>query len=470
MDQPPDLTVASRAAAAFTLQATTRDARRLAFGLAARRKALADLALALRRHESAIVAALDQDFGKPAPEVLLTEILPVMHEIRHARRHLRRWMRPQRVRPTLALLGTSARIEMQPRGTCLIIAPWNYPLNLSLGPLVSCLAAGNTAVIKPSELTPATSALIARIVAETFDPALVTVCEGGREMAEALIDQPFDHIFFTGGTAVGRAVMARAAQHPTSVTLELGGRSPCVVGPGADIEAAARWVAFGKFANAGQTCIAPDHVLVHESRRTALLAALKAQIRAAYGDGATSPHLARIVNDAHAARLAALGSEAEAQGASLTGPAPEGRAFAPRIVENAPPESRLMQEEIFGPLLPVESYTDENALLHTLNQGPVPLSLYIFERDRDFTRRVLAATRSGGAGVNLTMLQFSHPGLPFGGMGASGFGAAHGEHGFRTFSHARPVLENRFSPLPRLFAPWNRTKKALIRLATRHLG
>jgi len=460
----------ARAAAAFARQAAGADARRLDFGLKARRAALSDLAAALRRHEDAIIAALGADFAKPAPEVLLTEILPVMHEIRHARRHLRRWMRPRRVRPTLALPGTGARIEMQPKGTCLIIAPWNYPLNLCLGPLVSCLAAGNAAVLKPSELTPATSALIARIVAETFDPSLVTVCEGGRGMAEALLDRPFDHVFFTGSLAAGRAVMARAAQHPSPVTLELGGKSPCIVGPGADIEAAARWITFGKFTNAGQTCIAPDHLVVHESRREALLAALRAAIVAAYGTDAASPNLARIVTEAHAARLADWLAEAQAGGARITGPAAAGRAVPPVIVEDAPPESRLMQEEIFGPLLPVESWSDEGALVARLNGGPVPLSLYVFDRDRTFARRVIAATRSGSVGVNLTMAQFSHPGLPFGGLGASGFGAAHGEHGFRTFSHARAVLGNRFSPLPLLFAPWRAGARRLIRLATRHLG
>ncbi|MBW7922924.1 MAG: aldehyde dehydrogenase family protein [Rubellimicrobium sp.] len=465
---PPD--AKARAAAAFALQAAGRDARRLTFGLAARRKALGDLARALRDRERDIITALDADFGKPAPEVLLTEILPVAHEIRHARRNLARWMRARRARPTLALLGTRARIEMQPKGTCLIIAPWNYPLNLCLGPLVSCLAAGNAAVLKPSELTPTTSALVARIVAEVFDPALVTVCEGGREMAEALLDQPFDHVFFTGGTTVGRAVMARAAQHPTPVTLELGGKSPCIVGPGADVAAAARWITFGKFANAGQTCIAPDHVLVHDSQRAALVAALRASVVAAYGTGAASPNLARIVTDTHAVRLADWLAEAQAGGARTTGPPPAGRAVPPLIVEDAPPESHLMQEEIFGPLLPVESWSDEGALVARLNGGPVPLSLYVFDRDRIFARRVIAATSSGSAGVNLTVAQFSHPGLPFGGMGASGFGVAHGEHGFRTFSHERAVLENRFSPLPLLFAPWRRTTRRLIEWAARWGG
>lgn len=457
----------SAARAAYELQAAGNDARRLEFGLAARRDALATLGRALRRHESAIIAALNTDFGKPAAEVRLTEILPVAHEIRYARRHLARWMRPRRVRPTLALLGTGARIVPQPRGTCLIISPWNYPLNLALGPLVSCLAAGNAAVLKPSEQCPATASLIAQIVAECFDPALVTTCLGGREIAEALIDQPFDHVFFTGSVTTGRKVMARAAQHPTPVTLELGGKSPCIIGPGADIGRAVRWITFGKFVNAGQTCIAPDHVLVHHSQRDALMTALRQAV--ARLDGGRPP-LARIVNEAHAARLAALADEARARGARLTGAPPRGRAFPPILVEDAPPDTRLMQEEIFGPLLPVESWDDEVALLARINAAPAPLALYVFDRDRATTRRLLAASRSGSAGVNLTMAQFSHPGLPFGGLGASGLGAAHGEHGFRTFSHMRAVLGNRFSPLAHLFPPRGRTRATLIRLATRYLG
>lgn len=471
MSAPPPEAPRARAAAAFAAQAALRDSRRLTFGLKERREALAQFARALRRHERAIIDALDQDFGKPAPEVMLTEILPVMHEIRHARRHLARWMRPRAMRSTLGMFGTRARIELQAKGTCLIIAPWNYPLNLCFGPLVSCLAAGNSAVLKPSELTPATSALIVRIVAETFDATLVTVCEGGREMAEALVDQPFDHVFFTGGIEAGRAVMARAAQHPSPVTLELGGKSPTVVGAGADVDRAARWIAFGKFANAGQTCIAPDHVLVHESRRKELVAALQKEIRRSHGHGAASPNLARIVNDRHAARLAAVLNEAREGGARITpDTTPEGRAFPPLLVEGAGAETALMQEEIFGPLLPVESWEDEAEVIARINAGPVPLALYVFDKDTTTARRILAATRSGGAGVNLTMAQFSHPGLPFGGSGASGIGVAHGEHGFRTFSHERAVLENRFSPLPRLFPPWNVAKRAVIKFAARYLG
>ncbi|MCC7320524.1 MAG: aldehyde dehydrogenase family protein [Rubellimicrobium sp.] len=468
---PPPADPAVAVAAAFEAQRLTRDARRTGFDLTARRAALRALSQALRREERAIIAALAADFGKPEAETLLTEILPVQHEIRHALRHLRRWMRPRRVRPTLATIGTSARIVPQPRGVCLIIAPWNYPLNLCLGPLVSCLAAGNSAVIKPSELTPATSALIAGLVARTFAPDLVTVVEGGADTVRALMAHPFDHVFFTGSAAVGREVMAMAARHPTSVTLELGGKSPVIVGPDADIARTAAWIAFGKFANAGQTCIAPDHLFVHESVHDALIAALKRRIGAISGPDGAGPHLARIVSDRHADRLAAMRAGAEAQGATIiAGGVQAGRSVGPALLSGMPEGSTLAREEIFGPLLPVIPYSDIGDVIARINDGPAPLALYVFGRDRARTARILAATTSGGAAVNLTVAHFTHSRLPFGGVGASGTGAAHGVHGFRTFSHERAVIENRFSPLPLVFAPYHRLRRTLIRLAARHLG
>ena len=242
-----------RIEATVTRQKAAVAERRLRFGLEERKGALAHLRQTIERRERDIVEALRRDFGKPEPEVILTEILPVLQEIRHTMRHLKRWMRERRVAPTLATLGTSARIRPEPRGLCLIIAPWNYPFNLALGPLVSALAAGNSAVVKPSEMTPATSQVIADIIEETFPPDLVAVVQGGREVSQQLLDQPFDHIFFTGSPEVGKIVMAAAARHLSSVTLELGGKSPTIVGPGADLDKAARWIAFGKFVNAGPT-------------------------------------------------------------------------------------------------------------------------------------------------------------------------------------------------------------------------
>ncbi|MDO5643390.1 MAG: aldehyde dehydrogenase family protein [Paracoccus sp. (in: a-proteobacteria)] len=458
-------------AAVFAAQKAGAEARRKGFGLAGRRAALARLAAALRGHEAQIIAAMAEDFGKPEAEVILTEILPVLSEIRYASRHLRRWMRPRRVGPVLATFGTLARIQPQPRGTCLIIAPWNYPFSLSLGPLASCLAAGNSAVLKPSELAPASAALIARLVADCFPPDLVTVVEGGKAEAQALLDQPFDHIFFTGSPEVGRAVMAAASKHLASVTLELGGKSPAIIGPGADIGRAAAWLVFGKFTNAGQTCIAPDHVFVHESLREPLLDALRARLAAAYGAGAQSPHLARIVSDGHAARLAGLVQDAVAKGARISiGGGSHGRAMAPSVIEAVTPEMEITRAEIFGPVLPVIPYADLAGVIARINAGPKPLALYIFDRDRARVDEILAATSSGGAGVNLSLLHFSHPGLPFGGIGRSGMGAGHGYHGFLAFSHQRAVLRNRFSALPLLFAPYTAGRLRLARLARRFLG
>ncbi len=317
--------------AAFAVQRAKVEARRLGFGYAERRAALERLLAAVRQNEASIVAALKADFDKPEAETILSEILPVTQEIRHTLKHLRRWMRPQRYPASLATFGTSARVIPQPRGVCLIISPWNYPFNLCLGPLVACLAAGNSAILKPSEMTPATSALIARLIAETFPSDLVTVIEGGKDVSQALLALPFDHIFFTGSPAVGKIVMEAAAKNLSSITLELGGKSPTIVGPDADIEQAAKWIAFGKFVNAGQTCIAPDHVFVHASVKDRFLAALRARIAKAYGSGPESPHLAKIVNGHHARRLAGLLDDARAKGAKvLSGGAVQRARSSPR--------------------------------------------------------------------------------------------------------------------------------------------
>jgi aldehyde dehydrogenase (NAD+) len=457
--------------AAFAAQRAKAAERRLNFGYAERRAALKNLSRAIRKNEAAIFAALKSDFGKPEAEVILSEILPVTQEIRHSLRNLRRWMRPVRVMPSLVTLGTSARIVPQPRGVCLIVAPWNYPFNLSLQPLVSCLAAGNSAILKPSEMTPATSALIVRIISETFPPDLVTVIEGGKDVSQALLALPFDHIFFTGSPAVGKVVMEAASKNLTSVTLELGGKSPTIIGPDADIDLAAKWIAFGKFINAGQTCIAPDHLFVHASVKDRFLAALRMRIMAAYGSGAGSPHLAKIVNDHHARRLAGLLDDAKAKGARiLSGGSAQGRSIEPTLIEAITPEMEIDREEIFGPVLPVITYDDIGSVLARINARPKPLSLYVFDRDKARVDHILAATSSGGVGVNLTVAQYSHAGLPFGGVNNSGIGSSHGYHGFRAFSHERAVLHNRFSALPLIFPPYVGLAKRLLDFGKRVLG
>lgn len=455
----------------FARMKAGNDARRLTFGPGERRAALDRLADAVRDNESALIAALKADLGRPEAETILTDYLPVLQEIAHARRHLHRWMRPRRVWPTLATFGASGRVERQPRGTCLIIAPWNFPFQLAVGPLVSALAAGNAAILKPSEMTPATSALIARLIADAFPPDLVAVVEGDRTAAEELLALPFDHIFFTGSPAVGRIVMAAAARTLASVTLELGGKSPVIVGPGADLKQAADWITFGKFVNAGQTCIAPDHLFVHASVREAFLAALRARILRAYGAGEANPHLANIVTPAHAQRLSGLIADAVAKGARpLLRGEPQGQTMPPQLIENTTPDMRLMQEEIFGPLLPVVTYTELDSVLERINAGDKPLALYIFDRDAARVDGIIRATTSGGVGVNLTLAQFTHPNLPFGGINTSGIGAAHGEHGFLAFSHERAVLRNRFLLLPLIFPPYSPRVMRLIGVIKRVLG
>ncbi|MDM7458572.1 MAG: aldehyde dehydrogenase family protein, partial [Paracoccus sp. (in: a-proteobacteria)] len=408
---------------------------------------------------------------KPRAEVILTELLPVMQELRHTRRHVGRWMRQKRVLPSLATIGTSARIRREARGTCLIIAPWNYPFSLAVGPLVSALAAGNSAIVKPSEMTPASSSVIARVIAEAFPPDLVTVIEGGVKTSETLLALPFDHIFFTGSPRVGQIVMAAASKTLASVTLELGGKSPTIVGPGADLARAADWIAFGKFANAGQTCIAPDHVFVQSSVKDRFLQALRDRITRAYGSGLDSPHLAQIVTDKHARRLQDLLSDALQKGAQLThGGQAEGRRMAPTIIEALTPEMDIQDEEIFGPILPVMVYDDIVEVIDRINDRPKPLALYIFDRDRTLAEQVIGATSSGSVGINLTMAQFSHPALPFGGVNWSGIGAAHGEYGFLAFSHERAILANKGTLLPLVFPPYTPKVMQLVGWIKRLMG
>lgn len=456
---------------AFDGQIAKVTERRRTYDLAERKNALSKLSNVIKKNEAAIIAALAQDFDKPETETILTEILPVLQEIKHARRHLRRWMRPARVGPTLAAFGTSARVRPEARGVCLIIAPWNYPFSLALGPLVSCLAAGNSAIIKPSEMTPATSALIARLMTNAFPPDLVTVIEGPVDTSTALLALPFNHIFFTGSPAVGKIVMAAAAKTLASVTLELGGKSPTIVGPDANLKHAADWIVFGKFSNAGQTCIAPDHLFVHASIKDELTRLLREKMVKSYGNDASSANLAQVVNTHHADRLGGLLSDATAKGAHVThGGEHDGVQFAPTLIEAITPEMNIDQEEIFGPILPIMAYEDLSDVIAQINARPKPLSLYIFDKDRSRIDRIINETSSGSVGINLTLIQFIHNGLPFGGVNNSGLGNAHGAYGFRAFSHERAVMRNYFSALPLVFAPYTTGVKRIIGLVKKILG
>lgn len=418
------------------------------------------LRTALLAHREALYEAFAADFHKSRFEVDGTEIVPTLDELRHTTAHLRRWMRPQRVAPTALTLGNRAALHYQPRGRCLIIAPWNYPLYLLLSPLVSALAAGNTAVLKPSELAPRVAQVIASIVAQSFAPHEVAVFEGGLSTAQALLDLPFDHIFFTGSPAVGKLVMAAAARNLSSVTLELGGKSPAIVDESADVQRAAETLLWGKFLNAGQTCVAPDYVYVHAAVKDAFVAACQRLLSQRYGNNPATqrgnPDYTHIINQRHAQRLSQMLAEATAAGARVLAGGEVDLAahyVAPTLLDNVALDSVVMQEEIFGPLLPILSYTALDEVIAYINANPKPLALYLWSHNQRNIDAVLAQTSSGGACVNHCVLQVAHANLPFGGVNHSGMGSAHGVFGFKAFSHERAVLTGGWLPTVRMFFP-----------------
>ncbi|MFL6247140.1 MAG: aldehyde dehydrogenase family protein [Thermoanaerobaculia bacterium] len=423
--------------------------------------------LMLERRDE-IRAAMWEDYRKPAAEVDLSEIYPVVSEARHAARHLRSWMKPKRVSTRLALFGSKSTIVYEPKGVVLIIAPWNFPFNLTLGPLVSAIAAGNCAMVKPSEMTPASTACMRRLVSELFDENEVAIVEGDASVAEELLRKKFDHIFFTGSPAVGKIVMKAAAEHLTSVTLELGGKSPVIVDATANVGEAAKKVAWGKFFNSGQICIAPDYALVHESVRDEFLAKLRAST-AALGDASRGV----IVNDRHAARVKRLIDQAVEQGAEVAlGGATQGRSIDATILTRVSPDSAVMQEEIFGPVLPVLTYKSLDEAFAMIDAKEHPLVLYIFSRDRKVAREIVRRTRAGGTAINHTMIHFYELDLPFGGVGHSGVGRSHGFAGFEAFSNPRGVLDQRlpFSAIELLFPPYKgKFKEFLIDFTVRWL-
>jgi len=426
---------------------------------------------AMMAQREAFYAAFAQDYRKSPAEVEASEFLPVMEEVRHALGRLKRWMKPRSVWPTTTMLGTRASVQAQPRGRVLIVAPWNYPLSLCFGPLVSALAAGNTVIIKPSEMTPAVSALMGRIVASVFPANEVALFEGSQPTAHVLLDLPFDHIFFTGSPAVGKQVMAAAAKHLASVTLELGGKSPTIVDASANIRLAAETLMWGKFLNNGQTCVAPDHVYVHASVKAAFVDACRSVLQQRYGAGAAAQQanadLARVVNRRHTQRLAGLLADARQRGARVLagGEVDEKSCYiAPTLLDQVPAGAAILSEEIFGPLLPLIEYTELDAVIAAINAAPKPLALYVWSTDRRTVRQVLAKTSSGGACVNHCVAHFAHGNLPFGGVNHSGVGSAHGVYGFKAFSHERAVL--RASPLMLIklfFPPYTKQRTYLMR-------
>ena len=457
--------------ALFAAQAARARALRRS-SVAERRAALDRLLDALMAQREALLEAFEKDLRKPAVEVDLTELLPVVDEIRHARRHLARWMRLRRAAPTLATFGTRARIVCQPRGRCLIIGPWNYPISTLLGPLASAVAAGNTAILKPSEFTPNVNAVIGRVVAQAFDPAEVAMVEGAVETATQLLALPFDHVFFTGSPAVGSVVMAAAAKQLASVTLELGGKSPVVVDASANLRHAAEHVMWGKFVNAGQTCVAPDHLYVHRSVMAPFVQLCREVLAERFGADAAamaaSPDLGRMIHARHAQRVGALVDEAVAQGAQvLVGGAHDApaRYVAPTLLAEVPDAARIAHEEIFGPVLPIAPFDTLDEVIARINAASKPLALYLWSRDGAAIETLRSQTSSGSFCVNLCLQQFAHGNLPFGGVNHSGIGHAHGEFGFKAFSHERAVLAGGpWSVLKLLFPPYTERKTRLSRL------
>jgi acyl-CoA reductase-like NAD-dependent aldehyde dehydrogenase len=453
------------------------DAQRAAFArapypdAATRERHLAALERLLRDNATAIADAVSRDFGhRSAHETQLLELFPSLEAVRHARRHLRKWMRPKRRATSLWFLPGRAQVIAQPLGVVGIIVPWNYPVYLAIGPLVAALAAGNRALVKMSELVPATGALLAELVRAAFDPDEVAIVTGDADVGRAFAALPFDHLLFTGSTGVGRAVMRAAAENLTPVTLELGGKSPAIVGPDYPIEAAAERILVGKLMNAGQTCIAPDYTLVPAARLREFVDAARRVVAACYPDPLRSPDYSSIIDARHFARLTGYVDEARGQGAEVlmlgpTGVAPDAgtRRIPPTLLVGAPDSCRVMREEIFGPILPVIAYASFDDALAYVNARPRPLALYCFDRDASRIRRVLTETVAGGVTINDTILHIAQDDLPFGGVGPSGMGQYHGYDGFLAFSKQKGVFRQaRVNAMTLFKPPYGKTFERLV--------
>ena len=443
---------------------------------AERRARLSKLLAAILERQDAILEAARLDLGKHPTETNLTEVLPLVGELKHARSHLRRWMKPHRISPTLATLGTKSRIVYQPRGRCLVISPWNYPLSLALGPIVSAVAAGNTVILKPSEFTPNTNGVVKEILGAVFAQDEVAVVEGAVETATELLALPFDHIFFTGSPAVGKRVMAAAAANLASVTLELGGKSPVVVDASADLNDAAEHIIWGKMVNAGQTCVAPDYVYVHRAVADRFVELCCGVIARRFGgsDAAirNSPDYPRMIHQRHAERVTWLIDDAVRYGGKVACGGisdVEARYVAPTLLRDVPANTHIRQEEIFGPVLPVLTYESLDAVIEDINAAPKPLALYTWTRDARTVKALQTRTSSGSLCVNLCLQQFAQHNLPFGGVNNSGIGNAHGFFGFRAFSHERAVMSaGPVSALKLLFPPYDARKRRLSDILVKH--
>lgn len=427
-------------------------------------KQLKKLKKVIKENEENIVKALKIDFAKSEFETYGTEIGFILEEITYMTRRLKRWARPKKVKTPLTLFPSSSYIYQDPYGIALIIAPWNYPVQLVMAPLLGAVAAGNCTVIKPSEFVPATSAVIAKIIKETFDEKFVAVIEGDVEANKLLLDEKFDIIFFTGSIPVGKIVMEAASKHLTPVVLELGGKSPCIIDKNVDIDKSAKRIAWGKFLNAGQTCVAPDYLMVHEDIKEKFIKSFKEQIKNFYGENPqNSPDYPRIISERHFNRLASFLDDGKIVEGGVTDR--DELYIAPTVIEEINWENDVMQDEIFGPILPVLTYSDFDEVIETVNTHSKPLALYIFSTDSKIQDRILNETSFGGGCVNDVIKHLGTPNLPFGGVGDSGMGSYHGKSSFDTFSHSKSILKNNFTmDIPVIYPPYKGKLRILKKL------
>lgn len=431
---------------------------------------LKKLKQAIQASQTELQQAVYDDFRKSPEETDLTEVFMVFKTIDNACDNLRKWMRPKKVGTPKALMGTSSRVVKEPKGVALIIAPWNYPFQLTIDPLISAIAAGNAAILKPSEMTPNTAAYMKKLVAEVFKEEEVALFEGDADVAQHLLKKRFDHIFFTGSPMLGKIIMRAASEHLTPVTLELGGKSPTIVDETANIEDAADKITYGKFINCGQTCIAPDYILVHESVKDDLVKSIKNKIHQFYGDDVkASPDLTRIVNERHFKRVNSLLEDATQKGAEIAegGQTDSSQNYvAPTLLENVSESMEVMHEEIFGPLLPVVTFKNLQEATDLINTKEKPLAMYIFSKSKANQQFLIQNTTAGGTTINDTLLHITNPNLPFGGVNNSGFGKTHGYYGFEAFSNERAVLKQRvgFTGIKLIYPPYNDKVRKYIKM------
>ncbi|TYB78431.1 aldehyde dehydrogenase family protein [Bizionia myxarmorum] len=422
-----------------------------------------------KTYRQAICEALFADFKKPFLETDLTEIYPVVDEIKFTISNLKTWLKHEKVATPVSMLGSSSFIVNEPKGVCLIISPWNYPINLTFGPLVSAIAGGNTVILKPSEMTPNTSKLMAKIVLELFDENEIALVEGEVETSSALLELPFNHIFFTGSPAVGKIVMKAASKHLTSVTLELGGKSPTIIDDSSNLEKAVKKIVYGKCTNAGQTCIAPDYVLLQESLKPEFVKLFKQEVKTFYSENPeSSESYSRIVNSKHFERLTKALEDAKSKGSLVEA---GGRSKAadcyiePTLVSGIPENATLMEDEIFGPILPLKTYRAIEDAVGYVNANEKPLALYIFSKNKKTIDYVIGNTRAGSTCVNHNLLQFLNHNLPFGGSNNSGIGKSHGVFGFHEFTNQRSVLkQHTIGAVDLLMPPYTGWKQKLVDL------